>query len=137
MEPPWLPCEEEEEGMPEEPPPPLDPPLGMLLEEPPEEPPPLEPDEPPEEPEEPPLGMLLEGIEEEEDCCWGHPPMSKAETEPTSTHCTAIVSRRFDVGDRFGSAAWSRVDRLCMSSPSIPLAHMRTHGARRTVRPIS
>jgi hypothetical protein len=119
MEPPWLPWEEDEEGMPDEPPPlapplegmpplerlpPLDPPLGMLLEEPPEEPPPLEPDEPPEDPDEPPLGML-DGIDEEEDCCWGHPPMSKADTEPTSTHCTASVSRRFDVGDGSGPAA--------------------------------
>lgn len=76
----------------------------MLLEEPPEEPPPLEPDDPPEDPEEPPLGMLLEGIDDDEDCCWGQPPMRKAETELTSTHWMAIVSRRLDVGDTFGPA---------------------------------
>ncbi len=83
----------------------------MLLDEPPEEPPPLEPDEPddpPEEPEEPPLGMLLEGIEEE-DCCCGQPPMRKAETEPTSTHCTASVSRRLDVAGSSGAVAGIRV----------------------------
>ena len=31
--------------------------------------------------------------------------MRKAETEPTSTHCTAIVSRRLDVADSSGPVA--------------------------------
>ena len=84
----------------------------MLLDEPPEDPPPLEPpddpDDPPDEPEEPPLGML-EGIDEEEDCCWGQPPIRRADTEPTSTHWTASVSRRLDVGDDSGPVAKIRV----------------------------
>lgn len=81
----------------------------MLLDEPPEDPPPEEPDEPPDEPEEPPLGMLLEGIDDEEDCCWGQPPMRKADTELTSTHWTASVSRRLDASDDLGPVAEIRV----------------------------
>ncbi|HEY5756277.1 MAG TPA: hypothetical protein VIU34_10650 [Steroidobacter sp.] len=78
----------------------------MLLDEPPEDPPPPleppeDPDEPPDEPEEPPLGML-DGIDDEEDCCWGQPPIKKAETELTSTHWIASVSRRLDASDELG-----------------------------------
>ncbi len=67
-----------------------------------------EPDDPPDEPEEPPLGML-EGIDDEEDCCWGQPPIRKADTELTSTHWIASVSRRLDVGDDSGPVAVIRV----------------------------
>jgi hypothetical protein len=35
--------------------------------------------------------------------------MRKADTELTSTHWTAIVRRRFDVGDELGPAAEIRV----------------------------
>ena len=82
-------------------PPPADcepPELPRELEEPPEDPP-LEPDEPPDEPDEPPLELGLDGVEEEEDCCWAHPPIRKAETELMAMQCMAIVSNRRVVGD--------------------------------------
>jgi hypothetical protein len=82
-------------------PPPADcepPELPLELEEPPEDPP-LEPDEPPEDPEDPPLELGLEGIEEDDCCCWAHPPISKAETELTAMQWMAIVSNRRVVGD--------------------------------------
>jgi hypothetical protein len=90
--------------------PPLEPPAEgrppelprELLDAPPEDPPedpPLEPDDPPEEPDDPPLELGLDGMEEEEDCCWAQPPMSKADTELMATQCTAILSNRLPVGD--------------------------------------
>ena len=68
------------------------------LDEPPDEPP-LEPDDPPEEPDDPPLELGLEGIEEEEDCCWAHPPMRNADTELMAMQWMAMVSNRLVVGD--------------------------------------
>jgi hypothetical protein len=84
--------------------PPLAPPLDdceppLELDEPPPDEPPLEPDEPPEEPDDPPLELGLDGIEEEEDCCWAHPPMRNADTELIAMQCMAIVSNRLVVGD--------------------------------------
>lgn len=66
---------------------------------PPPEDPPLEPDEPPEDPEDPPLELGLDGIEEDDCCCWAHPPISKAETELMAMQWMAIVSNRRVVGD--------------------------------------
>ena len=90
---------------PDEPPPeepPELPPLGMLELLPPELPEePEDPDEPEELEDEPPedgLGMLEGMLDEEEDCCCAHPPMRKAETEPTSAVCTAMESSRRTVG---------------------------------------
>jgi hypothetical protein len=99
--------------MPPEEPPPLEPPAEgrppppelppELLCDPPEDPPPLEPplepDEPPEEPDEPPLELGLDGIEDEEDCCWAHPPMRNADTELMAMQCMAIVNNLRVVGD--------------------------------------
>ena len=82
------------------PPPPELPP--ELLCDPPEDPPlepPLEPDDPPEDPDDPPLELGLDGIEDEEDCCWAHPPMRKADTELMAMQWMAIVSNRLEVGD--------------------------------------
>jgi hypothetical protein len=87
-------------GMPPLEPPPADcEPPPELLDEPPEEPP-LEPDDPPEEPDDPPLELGLEGMEEEEDCCcWAHPPISMADTELMAIQWMAMVSNRLPVGD--------------------------------------
>ena len=81
-----------EEPPPLAPPADCDPPLE-LLDEPPEDPP-LEPDEPPEEPDDPPLELGLDGMEDEDCCCWAHPPMRNADTEPMAMQWIAIVSNR-------------------------------------------
>ena len=88
-----------DEGMP----PPELPPRELLC-EPPDDPPddpPLEPDDPPEDPDDPPLELGLDGIEEEEeeDCCWAHPPIRNADTELMAMQWMAIVSNRLPVGD--------------------------------------
>ncbi len=93
-----LPEDEEEdwppgEGMED---PPCDPLEGMLEELPPDRPddPPELPERPPELPELPPEeGGELEGIELEEDCCSGQPPMRNTAAAPTATSLP-IESRR-------------------------------------------
>ena len=100
FEPLWPPCEpllprdDEEDCWPpglgiEAPPPPPEDPPGVLGE--------LRPELPPEEPllpEEPLDGEDGdEGIEDEDDCCWGQPPIRKTQTAPIAVTCVATTGR--------------------------------------------
>ena len=104
LEPLWPPCEppldeDEEELCPpglgiEAPPPPLLPPegLGMLGEL---RPPPELPPEEPLLPEEPPLDGEEgdEGMDDEDDCCCGQPPIRNTQTAPIAVACAATAGR--------------------------------------------
>jgi hypothetical protein len=89
---------DEDEGMPEPDEPELEPLLdGMPDEFPPERPelpelPPEGPEDPEEGEEEP--GGELEGLPLDEDCCSGHPPMSKAVTALNAQNRTAATGKR-------------------------------------------
>jgi hypothetical protein len=93
------------DGMLEPPPPDEPPPEGIegMLEPPPPPPPPDDPP-PPEEPplegelgpppeDPPPDGIDGEGIDEEEDCWLGQPPMRSAQTAPITVACAATTGR--------------------------------------------